>query len=233
LEYEYIAAVLSGEIDPEVHMRQVENPEFLETEIEFIQDVSGSMSGEPIRKCIELQIIIAEAFRKVRESLEAEQLLHPAEEEPLRIGITKFETSAERVKKMSEPMDDEAEMKIVHELTKGGGGTDEEQALTEVYGELKLNKPHILKIMVVLSDGHGNKEAVARIMRQIEEDDEVVVAAVGLGKEAKAVVEAYTAGLKKGPESNVHTFEVEDPKELIEPLLGFFRTEIGKRRKYH
>lgn len=232
LEYEYVAAVLSGDLAPQTHMKQVQNPEFLETEVEFVQDVSGSMSGQPIRKCLELQIILAEAFKKVKQSLADEQLLYPAEEDPLRIGVMKFETQAQQVKKLSEPMDDKAEMTIIDELTKGGGGTEEEEALKEVYGELTLHEKNILKIMVVLTDGHGNKEAVSRMMQQIEDDNEVIVAAVGLGSDAKAVVEAYTAGLRQGDLSNVHAFEKEDSKDLLPDLLEFFRVEIGKRRKY-
>ena len=127
LEYEHVAAVASGEPSPKTHMKYKQHPDFLETEIESIQDVSGSMNGEPIRKCVELQIILAEAFKKVREALASEQLLDPKEEQPLRTGVTKFEAKAERVKKLEQLMDDEMEMKIVDELTKGGGGTDEEE----------------------------------------------------------------------------------------------------------
>lgn len=233
LEYEYTAAVLSGDVSPKAHMKQVQNPEFLETEIEFIQDVSGSMSGEPLRKCLELVVIICEAFRKIREDLDAEQLLDPKEEQPLRIGATKFETSAERVKKLEEPLTDEQEMKIIDELTKGGGGTDEEQALKEVYGELTLHASNILKFMVVLSDGHGNKEAVQRIMDQIEDDNQILVAAVGLGSGAKAVVEAYTSGLRKEEqERNVFGFEAEDPADMLPQLIEFLKKQVQARRQY-
>jgi len=232
LEVEYVSAVFSGDVSPKTHMKQKQHPDFLETEIEFIQDGSGSMSGEPIRKCVELQIILAEAFKKVRETLAAEQLLDPEEEQPLRIGSTKFETHAERIKKLEEPMNDEMEMKLVDELTKGGGGTDEEEALETVYGELTLHQKNILKIMVILTDGEGNKEAVQRIMQQIEDDKEVVVAVVGLGSGAKSVISAYTAGLREGDESNIHAFEEEDPADMLPDLLEFLKQQVQARRRY-
>ncbi|MFH2104707.1 MAG: VWA domain-containing protein [Parcubacteria group bacterium] len=232
LEVEYVSAVLSGDVSPKTHMKQKQHPDFLETEIEFIQDGSGSMSGEPIRKCVELQIILAEAFKKVRETLAAEQLLDPREEQPLRIGSTKFETKAKRIKKLEEPMNDEMEMKLIDELTKGGGGTDEEEALETVYGELTLHQKNILKIMVILTDGEGNKEAVQRIMQQIEDDKEVVVAVVGLGSGAKSVISAYTAGLREGDESNIHAFEEEDPADMLPDLLEFLKQQVQARRRY-
>jgi len=190
------------------------------------------MAGEPMRQCLELNIVLAEAFKKIKQSLADEQLLYPAEEDPLRIGVTAFETKAERIKKLHERMDDQMEMRIIDELTKGGGGTDEEQALSEVYGELTLHKKNILKIMVILSDGEGNKEAVARIMQQIEQDNEVIVAVVGLGSGAKAVIEAYSAGLRRGDQSNVRPFEESDVRDVLPDLIDFFREEVQKRRRY-
>lgn len=231
MEYDYVSGVIHGELDRPVHEKMVQNPEFIEVEIEFVQDCSGSMSGEPIRQCVELDVILGEAARLAHDELAGQQLLSSNEENPMRIGVTKFETTAERVKKLEEPMTDEIEMKIVDELTKGGGGTDEEQALTEVYGELKLHDKNILKIIVIQTDGEGNRGAVQRIMQEIEDDDEVIVAVVGYGSSAAAVIDAYLGAIKRPNNGNIFAINAENPSTARPQILEFFKARVRERRR--
>ncbi len=231
LEYETVAALLSGELDPDTKMREVANPEFLETEIEFLVDTSGSMEGNKIRKSVELMVIVTEALRKVREDIEGENLL-AEDEEPLRVGVTKFEVSPERVTRLSDPMDARKEILIIDKASMVGGGTDESGAIAGVYGELRVGKHNVLKIMITLTDGAGNRAAVNSLIRQIENDNEVVFLAIGLGdskENAEAIIETYVAPLRR-PESNVFGMAAENPDEILPKVLEFLKREVEKRR---
>jgi len=229
LEYETISALISGELDPDTKMSTVRNPEFLETELEWIVDTSTSMGGDSIEKSIDLLVIITEAFKRIRENLAGENLL-AEEEEPFRLGATKFAKTPERVTKLKDPINDEKEVKIIEEIAKVGGGTEETEAIREVYQELSLNKNNVIKIIVVLSDGHGDRAGVAPIMRQIEEDGEVVFLAVGLGNEAKAVKETYLGPLRDR-EKNVFGEEAKDPSEALPKVIEFLKREVNNRRR--
>lgn len=231
LEYETISALLSGELDPDTKMKMVRDPEFLETELEFIVDTSGSMMGKPIENSVELLVIVVEAFKKIKEDLDAENLLADGEE-PFRVGVTKFTTLPERVTKLTEPLNDKKELIIIDKVSEVGGGTDETGALKEVYKELALNKKNVIKIMTVLTDGAGNKEGVAPIMRQIEEDNEVIFLAIGLGSDhetAQRIVDTYLEPLKER-EGNIFGQAVTNPDEILPAVVEFLKREIAKRK---
>lgn len=231
LEYETISALLSGQLDPETKMTTVTNPEFLETEIEWIVDTSGSMSGQKIEKSVELLAIVSEGFKKVKETLEAENLVAESEE-PFRMGVTKFTTLPERVTKLSEPINDKKEVIIIDKVSEVGGGTEETGAISQVYKELKLSKKNVIKIIVVLTDGEGNREGVAPIIQQVEDDKEVIFLVVGLGdtkESSQAIVDTYVAPLRQR-ESNVFGFAVEKPEEALPAVLEFLKREVNKRK---
>jgi uncharacterized protein with von Willebrand factor type A (vWA) domain len=213
-------------------MRTVENPEFLETEMEWIVDTSGSMSGAKIERSVELLVIVSEAFKRVRETLDAENLVSE-KEDPFRVGVTKFSSSPERVTKLTEPINDRKEVIIIDKVSEVGGGTEETGAISEVYRELRLGKKNVIKIICVLTDGEGNKDGVAPIIQQVENDKEVIFLAVGLGdskEDAQAIVDTYVSPLKNA-ESNVSGFAVEKPEESLPLVLEFLRKEVNKRKK--
>lgn len=232
LEAETITAILTGDLDPKTRMQEVRNPQFLETEVEFIVDRSGSMSGEPIEKSVEFLVMVTEAFKRVEEDLAGENLLAEGEH-PLRVGVTSFSESPQRVTKLDEPITDEKEIKIVDEVAQIGGGTDESDAIQEVKNQLSLGAGNVLKIIVVLTDGYGNREAVEPIIRQIEEDDEIIFLAVGLGtseEKNQGIVDTYIKPLgKPGEESNVFGIAAPSPNEAMPQIIDFLKREVGKR----
>lgn len=231
LEYETIAALISGELDPETRMKTVRNPEFLETELEFIVDTSGSMMGEKLEKSVDTLVIVTEALKRVKEDLAGENLLME-NEEPFRVGVTKFSDVPERVTKLTDPLDDKKELQIIDKASQVGGGTEESAALKEVYRELTLGKKNILKIMAILTDGYGNREGVAPIIRQIEEDKEVIFLALGLGSskdEGEAIVTTYLEPLR-GREGNVFGHAAANPNEVLPAVLEFLKREVDKKR---
>lgn len=230
LEYETVAALISGDLDPATKLREVQNPEFLETEIEFIVDTSGSMGGENIRKSIELMVIAVEAFKRVREDMADENLLIE-EEQPFRVGVTKFTTIPQRVTKLDEPLSDKKELEIIERSSMVGGGTSETETIRETYRELSLRQGNIIKIVIVLSDGHGDKDGVAPLMRQIEEDDEVIFLAIGLGQDATEVVKTYLEPLADR-DKNVFGHEAQDPAAALPYVTEFLKREVARRRKY-
>lgn len=231
LEFEEIAALRSGEADPKNKMRIIRNLELLETELEGLIDVSGSMGGEKLRQSIILLVTLVESFKKVRETLEGDNLLVDSSEQPFRVGATKFDVKPERVTTLEEPLSDKKELTIIDKLSILGGGTEETEALKQVYKGLTLRQGNVIKIMLVLSDGYGNKEGVAPIIQQVEEDNEVIFIAVGLGDQAKGVVETYVNPLRD-KNKNVIGIEAQDPKTALPAVLTHLKREVGKRRSW-
>lgn len=233
LEYETIAAQISGETDPQTKMSVVRNPEFLETQLEFIVDTSGSMSGNKIDRSVELLVIITESLKRVRELLQNENLLFPESEQPFQLGVTKFTTEPERVTKLKDPLNDKKEVDIIDRVSQVGGGTEESGAIKSVYEEMKLGKKNAIKIICMLTDGQGNRDAVGEILQQIEKDKEVVFLAVGLGdnkEDADAIVQTYVEPLSER-ESNVHGFPAERPEDALPGVLEFLKREVNKRKQ--
>jgi hypothetical protein len=231
LEFETVSAMISGEHDPETKMSSVRDPEFLETEIEGLVDQSGSMSGRKIEMSVNLFVILMEAMKRVRETLEGENLLF-GDEQPLRVGVTGYDVKPMRITKLDDPLDDKKEIKIVEELSKTYGGTSETETITNIYGELKLRSRNVLKIVMLLSDGHGDGAAVHPIMEQIEKDNEVVFLAVGLGEtddEANAVVRSYLEPIKDR-EANVFAIAETDVDKVLPQIIDFLKREVEKRR---
>lgn len=232
LEYETVVAILSGQADPETKMKEIQNPEFLETEIEFVVDTSGSMMGQKIEESIRMMVIIVEAYKKVIEDLRNENLLME-DESPFRIGVTKFTTQSERVSKLDEPLDDRKELQIIDKVSMVGGGTDEAEAITQAHEALKLGKNNVIKMIMTLTDGAGNVEGVRPIIQQIERDDEVIFLAVGLGEgegQGEQIVGTYLDPLKSR-EANVFGIAANNPKEILPKILEFIKREVDKRRR--
>ena len=124
-------------------------------------------------------------------------------------------------------------MKIIEESEKVGGGTDEKEALEGVYGELRLSKSNVIKIVMVFTDGVGNKEGVVPIMQQVEADNEVLFAAIGLGETEEAandVVKTYVEPLRHR-DKNVFGIAKVNPQDVIPEVLDFLRREVNKRRQ--
>ncbi|MFC1721980.1 hypothetical protein ACFL0Z_03670, partial [Patescibacteria group bacterium] len=57
LEYETVAAIAGGETDPATRTDIKQHPEFLETEVQFVFDTSGSMSGYRLESSIDLSVV--------------------------------------------------------------------------------------------------------------------------------------------------------------------------------
>lgn len=232
LEFEHVNAILSGDLDPQTKMELVRNLEFLQTQLEFIVDTSGSMSGDKIEKSIDTTVIITEGFKKTLEDLDAEGLIIPDDEKPFQIGVTKYSTEPERVTKLEDPLDDRKEVTIIDKLSEVGGGTEESGAFKEVYEQLRLNTGNVIKIIVVFTDGQGNREGVAPIMKQIEDDNQVVFLVVGFGdnkEDADAIVDSYLAPLKD-KNQNVFGFATDKPETALPYALEFLKREVNKRR---
>lgn len=233
LEFETVAAKISGDPDPATRMRVEQRKKFLETEIEFICDVSGSMSGEKLEKSIDLMVIVTEAFNKVEQRLRSEQLIFPWDDKPFKIGVTKFDTEPTRVTELKEPLNEKKEVKIIDEVGKIGGGTEETGALTKVYKELTVRFDNVIKIIVVLSDGVGNKAGVVPIIQQVEQDNKVWFLAIGLGEtedQANDVVETYVAPLRRPGRSNVVGKAETNPELVLPFVLDFLKQKVQERR---
>lgn len=223
--------LLSGNDEPETMMRQVRNPKFLQTEMEFIVDVSASMTGAPLERSKELLIILTEALQEVRDTLEGQQLLSPDDEQPLRLGATSFSDVTRRITTLEEPVSDKKQIQIINGLSQIGGGTEETEAISGIYKEMALHTDNVLKIMVVLTDGHGNRDKLQSILQQIQEDDSVVFLAVGLGTGAEGIVDSYVSGVRQGNQSNIFGFAADAPEDALPFVVEFIKQQVHKRYK--
>ena len=232
LEYETVSAYYSGDLDPDTKMRSVRNPEFIELEEEFIVDTSGSMSGTPLERTIETIIVDVESSKRTKELLEEENLVADGED-PLRIGVTKYSTTPRRVTPLDEPLSDKKELEIVDKLSMVGGGTDEAESVKQVYEGLRLRQPNVVKIITLITDGYGNAEAVAPMLKQIEEDKEVLffMAIVGNGQ-ADYIVNEYLKFIPNREESNVVAHGFSNPADLMPAYLAFLKRTLSQRRSY-
>lgn len=230
LEYETIAALISGELDPETKMREVVNPDFLELEKWFILDQSSSMAGEQLEKSIEMMIIDTEALKLVRQNLEDEGLLFPEEEYPFRIAETGFTTVPHEITSLDEPLSDKKELTMIEESKKVGGGTEETGTISQVYKKMSLKRGNVIKLITVFTDGEGNMEGLIPIMQQIEEDDEVIFLVVGLGADANSIVESYLSPLKE-KSKNIFGIAAENPAEALPQVIDFYKREVIKKRR--
>lgn len=232
LEFEHVNAILSGDLDPQTRMELIRNLEFLQTQLEFIVDTSGSMTGEKIEKSIDTTVIITEGFKKTLEDLDAEGLIIPDDEKPFQIGVTKYSDTPERVTKLEDPLNDHKEVTIIEKLSEVGGGTEETGAFKQVYEQLKLNSGNVIKIIIVFTDGQGNREGVAPIMQQVERDNQVVFLVIGFGnskEDADAIVDSYLVPLKE-KNQNIFGFATDKPETALPYALDFLKREVGKRR---
>lgn len=234
LEYETVSALLSGELDPDTKMRTVQNPEFLETEIEWVVDTSGSMAGKQLEISIELMVIVTEAFKKVREDLAGEDLLME-DEQPFRIGVTTFSDKPERVTKLEDPIDDQKELTIIDKTSQVGGGTDESEAIAQTYKGMSLGQKNVIKMIIVLTDGYGNKNGVAPIIRQVEQDDEIIflVVAAGLSEEEMGGVTATYIEPLQDVNKNVHVVAGAQTEENLTKGLDFIKRQVDQRRQQY
>ena len=233
LEYEEDAAIDAGDLEPQTRMELLRNTEFLETELEFIIDVSGSMSGEKLRKSLDTVVITVESFKQTLDLLRSEELLNPDTEQPFKVGVTIFDTQDYRVVELDDPLSEDKELKIVNALLETRGGTDEKSALRNVYKGLKLRSNNTIKLITVFTDGVGNRQAVAPIIRQVEQDDQVVFLVVAFGdsaEDAQAVAETYLSPLSSR-EKNVHAIVVTNPIEALPKTVDFYRRMVSARRK--
>lgn len=232
LEYETISAFLSGDLDPETKMQVVTNPEFLELEHIYVIDTSGSMSGDYIKKAIDLMVIEIEALKLARATMADESLLTSDDEQPFRIGGLKFSIGTEVITPLEEPLSDKKELKLIDEASKVGGGTDETDAIQAAKQTLSAGRSNVIKMITVLTDGYGNREGLAPIMKQIESDNEIIFLACGFGEtdaEASAVTSSYLAPLANR-DKNVFAISESDPEKMLPKVLEFLKREVGKRR---
>jgi hypothetical protein len=225
---------MDGKPDEPTRMEVIQNLEFLQTQIEGIMDTSGSMAGDRAVFCVEAMVIIVEAFKEVLKRLREENLLEP-DEQPFQIGATKFSIGSERISKLNEQLSDTKVLKIIDKFSHIAGGTDEAEAMKEVYQPLALGQDNVIKIMVMMSDGDGNRAAVHPLMQQIEADGKVVFLVIAFGnksgQDGASIAATYLKPIKAPEEGNIHALVGDDFIKLIPELCEFFKREIGKRRR--
>ncbi len=233
LEYETLAALASGQTDPDTKFRAERFPDLLELEVEFIVDTSGSMMGEPIRESVELVVVVTEGLIRIHQLLSDENLVREGEY-PFRIGGTKFSVGSKRVTSLEEPITVEKLIRMIDQFSMVGGGTSESKTIEKVYNELKLHSFNVIKIIVLLSDGCGDMNAVWPIMQAVEKDKKVIFLAVSVGStdNNSELIKTYAGGLREGLEdSNIAVIDGKNVKDVLEEVISHIEREVWKKKR--
>ncbi|MFH0860801.1 MAG: vWA domain-containing protein [Candidatus Altiarchaeota archaeon] len=231
LEYEYISEMARGEMEPPTMMQEVKTPRFVRSELFFLVDGSGSMNGEKLRRCRELMVIMAEAHEGGKNQLEGEQLLRP-DENPLKLGAAGFATKLWTAKDLDAPITEESKIVMLARLYEGAGGTEDAKALKAQYNKLTLRDPDVVKILVVLTDGYGDPNALKPLLKQMQEDDQVLALILGLGTGAEGVIPAYEGVVGRASEkSNVFAQFIPDEEfdQIIPIVSKFYSNQVRDR----
>jgi len=196
LEAETIGEMRSGNLEPETMMKTVENPEFAKTEMKFVFDLSGSMSGAPSKATREMLVVVMEALEVVRTRLQGEAMLRPDEEVPLKIGVSAFDVKHYPIHPLGKPVDEEAKIHVVNELHKVGGGTDDYKTTKAEWEDFKVGRKNVIKIFILLSDAFGDKEKMRGLSHEMAEDKTIISLVLGFGSDAGTIAEVWGEAAK-------------------------------------
>ena len=218
-----------GNQDVRVYEHEIQATDFTSTDVEVLVDSSGSMQGERLKIGQALVLVIQKAFERVRALLEDEQLLRPEDEEPLRVGYAGFTSTAYRIKKLSEPLEDKSLAQMIHQTNTRSGGTDDASAIEALTTEFRLNSEATLKFVIIASDGEGSPAAVQAILDKIQKGEDMCVVVCGLGANASAVLDTYGSAAREAGQTNILLLTGSRIEDILPLLVKFLYENITKK----
>ncbi|MFH1426322.1 MAG: vWA domain-containing protein [Candidatus Kerfeldbacteria bacterium] len=224
-----VAFARRGIRDTKTHERPRRQPEFMQTEVEMMYDVSGSMGGSKLQMSQIMGIIISRAFEKAKNDLEAKRLLRPKEEDPLRIGHSCFADVPYRIKKLGEPITDKSLAQMVENTNKMSGGTNIETALGALLGEFEKNTERVMKFLVFASDGEGNAAATQALLQEIEKDNDIIVIVLGMGANKGDVINTFSSKARAAGSTNVYPIAENDVRKAARQLMKYITKHLRER----
>lgn len=226
---EKVIHVLSGVPDSKTQTMPGQKPDFMETEIEFMFDVSGSMGGNRrLELSQKMGIIVARAFEAVKMILlgqeEGQRWL--AEEankgrDPLRIGYSCFTSEAYRIKKPDEPNTKESLAQMVWNTDRISGGTDIEEAMSALMNAFEKVPDNVKRFMVFASDGEDSAEATQAMLRKIEKDKEMIVIILAMGANPGDVAATFKTQARAAGASTIKVIEGTNIPRAVDDLIRY------------
>lgn len=230
LEHVLVGGAMRGDHDLRVRQDIIESPEFMQTEVEFMADTSGSMQNQRLELAEAMFVIVTRAFENVKERLSSQNLLRPQEEDPLRVGYAGFSDKPYRVKKLSEPtIKDRTLAQMIEQYGKVSGGTDDAASLEALKGEFQKNVERVLKFLVVASDGEGNPDGVQKLLKEIEEDNSIIMIVVAMGTDHSAVASTYESAARRAGSSNIFVITGEEVTHSVNTLCDYLVKQIRRK----
>ena len=229
LEHVLVGGLMHGNQDLDIFEQVRQATEFMQTEFEALLDTSGSMQNKRLEMGRIMVIVITMAFMRVRQLLEAEQLLDPSSEDPLRTGIAFFADKPMRLKKQSDPNDDMWLARMIKQSADFSGGTDDAAALDALKSEFSTGSSRVLKFLTVVSDGEGNPGAMKGILDSMEHDEQVFVIVVAMGADPGAVAESYKSAARSAGQANVYVLEGNNVRENIMKLAQYMVGHVKEK----
>jgi hypothetical protein len=203
------AEIKAGQTDPRIMLdyEKVEQIRNLPNALEFslVCDGSGSVSGNAMRARLERQLAVLamEAFARFRERIAKERRLGEPIDLDIKTETRIFSDTDIPVQPMTDHFDHPSRVRLYkHLLNMPGGGNNEPATFDamrrEQFGRdaiTALQKGELKKIIIFLTDGISDKEAIQQKIRQLyslagstkEGNRNLVVAGIGFAEGQQAV----------------------------------------------
>ena len=165
----------------------------------FLVDHSGSMSVlDKNKKAAETVLLFSEAFYRAEKELNKILPSARKKREYLREGLITFSDKAILRKPLDTPLDEKTIAQIFFTAEDiSGGGTADAEALRNLIKYLKeedvkyRGKCKVLKLVVVVTDGQGEREKVKDVLETAKSIKNTIFVAVGAGSDTKDVLDTY------------------------------------------
>jgi len=165
----------------------------------FLVDHSGSMGDlDKNKKAAETVLLFSEAFYRAEKELDKVLSSARKKREYLREGLITFSDKAILRKPLDTPLDEKTIAQIFFTAENiSGGGTADAEALRKLIEYLKAEdkkyrrRCKVLKLVVVVTDGQGEREKVKDILETAKGMPNVIFVAVGAGSDTVDVLDTY------------------------------------------
>lgn len=214
-----------------MHPRRIQTP--MNVDSWYLVDCSGSMkNGVSDEGSLELLIIDAEAKLQAMQILTDEGALS-TEEIPFKLGVTGFTETATKICGLDEDFREHAQQiaaRIVYYLNMLNGGTNEVPAIGAVYDELCQRPDNTLKIMTIMTDGYGNLDEVQRLIRRIQQEQNVLVLVLALGSDSQ-VEQTYQAAIDPSLPQTLFVYHEADVEQIIRRGVDFIEIALESKKE--
>jgi uncharacterized protein with von Willebrand factor type A (vWA) domain len=203
----------------------------------FLVDHSGSMGQfHKNEKAAETVLLFSEAFSRAEKELVKVLSSARKKREYLREGLITFSDKAILRKALDTPLNEKTIAQIFFATENiSGGGTADAEALKNLIKYLKEEdkkyRGHckILKLVVVVTDGQGEREKVKDVLETASSIQNTIFVAVGVGSNTEDVLDTYSKEMRGVRVVAIHIPNTEInqmPRKIVQKIEKEITEEI-------